>query len=134
MPRLTVWMVRTALLHMGAGFTIGALMLYNKGLPFDVQVWRLLMPHIELMLLGWVMQLAMGVAFWILPRMTKGDKYGREWLAWLAYILLNIGILEVVIGHWVGSDVLSLTGRMAELAAAICFAIQIFPRIKAFGV
>ena len=68
MPRLSVWIIRTALLYLGIGFTFGALMLFNKGVPFDPMLWRLLRPHIEFVLLGWTMQLAMGVAFWIMPR------------------------------------------------------------------
>ena len=47
MTRLSVWTVRTALLYLGAGFLIGALMLTQKGLPFDPAMLRLLPLHIE---------------------------------------------------------------------------------------
>ena len=53
MPRLTVWMVRTSLLQLGIGFTVGMLMLFNKGVPFDPSIWRLLPIHIE-MVLAWL--------------------------------------------------------------------------------
>ena len=133
MPRLTVWMVRTALLELGIGFTFGALLLFNKGIPFDPQIWRLRAGHIEIVLLGWTIQLAMGVAFWIMPRFPSAPKYGRVWLGWLAYALLNAGLIAFVLSGWVGSDWLPFVGRALELAAVTAFAALIFPRVKAFN-
>lgn len=135
MPRLTVWMVRAALLNLGIGFTIGAVMLYHKGNPLDAGIWRLLTAHMDVLLLGWTMQLAMGVAFWIMPRFPGERKYGIEWLAWLAFALINLGVLTVAASAWAGSvgNVIALVGRGAELGAALAFAVHIWPRIKAFG-
>ena len=72
MPVLSTWMVRAALLSLGFGFALGAWMLSAKAIPFDPSYRRLLAPHIEVLLFGWLLQLAVGVALWILPR------FGRE--------------------------------------------------------
>lgn len=133
MPRLTVWMVRTSLLHLGIGFTAGMLMLFNKGILIDPFIWRLLPVHIEMLLLGWTMQLAMGVAFWILPRFSTIPRYGNERLAWAAYVLLNSGVIVFIIGALTNETLFSLLGRMLTLAAVICFVVMIFPRIKALS-
>lgn len=133
MPRLTVWMVRSALLELGVGFTFGMMMLFNKGVPFDPSLWRLLPAHIELVLLGWTMQLGMGVAFWILPRFSQPPRYGRERLGWLAFGLLNAGVLLIVADCWLATTWLPLAGRLLELAGVISFAVMIFPRVKAFN-
>lgn len=133
MPKLTVWMVRTALLQLGVGFTFGMLMLFNKGVPFDPFVWRLMPAHIEMVLLGWTMQLGMGVAFWILPRFTTEPRYGRVRLGWLAYTLLNGGLLVFVASTWISGAALPFVGRALELAAVACFAVMIWPRVKAFN-
>ena len=103
MPRLSVWAIRTALVYLGLGFTWGALMLSQKGVPLDTAVWRMLPMHIEFVLAGWTMQLAMGVAFWILPRFSRGSARGNESLAWTAYVLLNVGVLSVGVGQWLGA-------------------------------
>ena len=71
MPPLSVYMVRAALLHMGIGFTLGALMLLDKAIQIDPDLWRLWSIHVELTLVGWIVQLAMGVAFWIMPRFAR---------------------------------------------------------------
>ncbi len=131
MTRLSVWTVRTALLHLGAGFFIGALMLTQKGLPFDPSILRLLPLHIEVVLFGWTLQLAMGVAFWILPRFSREPRYGNQRLGWIAFGLLNLGVLSAGVGAWVGAPpIVVLAGRLFELAAAICFAWHAWRRVR----
>jgi hypothetical protein len=134
MPRLSVWMIRTACLHLGIGFTVGALLLIHREFPVHALVPRLRALHAELLLLGWTVQLAMGVAFWILPRFRAGPERGREWPAWLAYVLLNGGVLATGLAlSAAGPEELALAGRVAEGLAAIAFAAHAWPRIKPFG-
>lgn len=134
MPRLSTWMIRFALAYLGLGFTFGALMLLNKGLPVAPALWSLLPAHVEFLLLGWTVQLVMGMAFWILPRFSRGPKRGNEGLAWLAFGLLNLGVWLVGIGPLVGSTAwLPLLGRGAEAGAAIAFALHAWPRVKPSG-
>lgn len=132
MPRLSVWLIRAALLYLGLGFTLGALILLQKGFPYSAGVWRLLPMHIEFVLVGWTMQLAMGVGFWILPRW--GTRRGNEAPAWLAFILLNIGVLCVGLGAWLAAPaVVPLLGRGLQALAALAFAAHAWPRIKPLG-
>ena len=134
MPRLSTWMVRAALLYLGMGLTLGALMLFNKGIPLHPALWRLLPVHIEFLLLGWTAQLAMGVAFWALPRLSGGRGRGNVRAARLAFVLLNMGVLSVGLGLWVeGLASLVLWGRIAEGVAVLVFAYHSWPRIKALG-
>ncbi|MCL4238166.1 MAG: hypothetical protein KJ047_07940 [Anaerolineae bacterium] len=134
MPRLTLWTLRAALLYLGIGFTLGGLMLFNKGVALDPSLWRLWPIHIELTLIGWTMQLALSVAFWILPRLRRMERYGNSALAWIAFVLLNGGVLLVAAGEWFDElSRLVLVGRGVELVAVIAFAVYIWPRIKTFG-
>ena len=132
MPRLSIWLVRAALCHLLLGFTIGALLLAHKGIPFAPWLWRLLPAHMEILLLGWTLQLAMGVAYWILPRFYTARP--RSWLVWLALLLLNGGIFLVAVAPLLDTVVpLALIGRAAELLAVIAFAIHTWPRVKAIA-
>src|SRR5574341_695886 len=92
MPLLRVFFIRTALIYLSLGFTIGGLMLFNKGLTIMPAVWNLLPAHIEFLLIGWIIQLILGVVFWILPRFSQGPPRGKEEIAWLSYLLINAGI------------------------------------------
>jgi cbb3-type cytochrome oxidase subunit 1 len=134
MPRLSIWMIRTALLHLAIGFAIGALLLAERGMALSTLIPRLRPAHAEFLLLGWTVQLAMGVAFWILPRFRSGAERGNERPAWLAYGLLNAGVVSAALGGagfaWAG---LQLWGRCAEALAAAAFAVHAWPRVKPFG-
>ncbi len=135
MPRVSVWLIRLALVYFGVGFTVGGLLLFNKGVPLDSQLWRLWPVHVELTLVGWTMQLVMGVAYWILPRFTGARRYGRRvWLAWAALMMLNIGVLAASLGQVAeGASPLVAVGRICQLLAAAAFAGYIWPRVKPLG-
>lgn len=130
MPKLSVWMIRTSLLSMGMGFLFGSLILHHKGIPIYDWTWRLLNPHIELMIFGWMMQFVMGVAFWILPRFPGEHRYGRTGLGWWSFGLLNAGVLATVLGTWSAHDALSLLGRCIMLVAVMLFVFVVWPRVK----
>jgi hypothetical protein len=132
LPRLSCWFVRLALLYLAAGFTLGAFMLANKGESFAPVMWSLLPAHMELLLVGWFLQLALGVAYWILPRMA-GSSRGNESLTWLALILLNLGIILVIIASVVSFPGLTIIGRMAEVGGVLAFMFATWKRIKPFA-
>lgn len=109
-------------------------MLINKGLPFSPFIWQLLPAHIELLLFGWMVQLVLGVAYWILPRLIFGPPRGNERVLWMVYGVLNVGVLLVALGQtllWPGA--ILLLGRGCEVAAVIGFVSQAWPRVKALG-
>ena len=128
MPRLSVWFVRASLIYLAAGFVFGALMLAQKGIPYNAGVWRLLPIHMEFLLTGWLLQLAMGVAFWILPRFGQGAPRGRESLIWISFVLLNAGIALTVLQLWVPATLLA--GRSAEALGIMIYVAGSWRRVK----
>ena len=134
MPKLSVYFVRTALAYLALGFTLGAVMLAAPSLGFGVRLDRVLPLHNEFLLIGWMVQLALGVAFWILPRFRSGPERGRVDLAWLSYGLLNIGVILAAFGSTIGPDsLLPLLGHVGQVLAAGAFGLHAWPRIKVFG-
>jgi len=123
-------MIRVALLALTAGATLGALMLAVPAIP-GVARWRPL--HAELLLVGWTVQLAFGVAYWILPRFRSGPERGHEALGWAAFALVNVGVLLVGLGRGAADgEMWALAGRSAEGLAAAAFVAQAWPRVKPF--
>jgi len=134
MPALSVLAIRIALCHLAVGLTIGFLMLANKGVPFAPGLWRLLPAHIELLLVGWTVQLALAVAHWIIPRFRGGD-FGRLWLARLAFVFLNIGVLMVALTPITPLPPFTVVaGRILEATAFLAYISYIWPRIRPQGV
>ena len=134
MPRLSCWFIRCSLLYLLAGFTVGGLLLLHKGVPFAPLLWRLLPAHIEFLLIGWTVQLVMGVAFWIFPRFEGGGSRGNVTLAWLAFGLLNLGVLLGSLGTILMTPpLIPFLGRIGEIAAAVAFVLHAWPRVKPLG-
>ncbi|HSB88425.1 MAG TPA: hypothetical protein VLD63_00220 [Anaerolineales bacterium] len=134
MPRLTRWALRLALLHLILGFSLGALMLCAKASGVCAWAWPLRGLHIELLTIGWTAQLALAVAYWILPR-HPGGRRGPEAPAWAAWALLNLGVwVSGLTMALVGPRLLLGVGHSAEALGILVFAVQLWPRVKAFGV
>ncbi|GMV33975.1 MAG: hypothetical protein DCC59_00640 [Chloroflexi bacterium] len=132
MPRLSVWLVRASFIHLMLGLLCGALILAEKGVPFYAPVWHLFPLHMEFLLIGWLIQLAMGVAFWIVPRFSRGASRGPETLVWLSWALLNAGILSAAFQFWF--PVMLVVGRILEVVACILFIVGSWRRIKPHGI
>ncbi|HEY8257454.1 MAG TPA: hypothetical protein VIG08_07340 [Gemmatimonadales bacterium] len=125
-------MIRTSLVYLTCGFAAGALMLADRGISLGPWVNHLRPIHIEFLLLGWTVQLAFGVAFWILPRFRSGRERGREELAWTAFGLLNIGVLATAFGAATGAGpAVGVVGHCGEALAAVAFGAHAWPRAKA---
>ena len=130
MPRVSAWFVRASLCHLVAGFVIGALLLAEKGIRLGLDAWALRPVHIEMLLVGWMIQLVMGVAIWIFPRFVLRRAPQRSAVtAWLALGLLNGGVLLVCLG---GTGV--AVGRLLEIGAAASFAAHLWRRVSPAGI
>ena len=132
MIRVSVWMIRAALLYLGTGFLLGALLLANKGMPFLAEIWQLLPIHVEFLLFGWTVQLGMGVAVWIMPRFSTPPRYGRLGLAWASFWLLNTGLWLAAFGFLGGESLVSLLllGHALQFLSIMFFVVHIWRRIK----
>lgn len=133
MPRLSCWFIRAALIYLATGFTLGALMLSDKGAASFPWIWKWLPVHMELLLAGWMVQLAMGMAFWILPRFTQGAPRGNESLVWLGFALFNLGIGLVVADKVFDVQGLAAVGRMVEVGGVLLFVNGLWRRVKPFA-
>lgn len=133
MPRLSLWFLRLAMIDLLLGFTLGAFILAAKALPTWGWAWVLLPLHIELLLYGWLLQLAMGVAFWILPRFARAPKRGNEYLAWAALGLVNTGLLVALAASLFAWHLARPWSVVLEAAAALSFALHAWPRVKPLG-
>ena len=134
MPRLSVWFIRASLIYLLAGFTLGALMLAQKGISYFPLIMIVLPVHMEFLLVGWLVQLAMGVAFWIFPRFGLGNPHarGNVKLIWTSFFLLNAGVLIVALELWITPAY--LIGRALEVGAVIIYAAGLWRRVKPHGV
>lgn len=132
MPALAARFVRTALLLLLAAFAAGAWALGTRGSAAPIPP-GLRGAHAELALVGWALQLALGVAYWILPKHAAGPPRGDAAPVAASWLLLNGGVGVAVLGAAAGREGAVAAGRLLELLAVALFARHALPRIKAFG-
>lgn len=97
MPKHSVLLVRCALLWFLVGVGLGAARLMSRaGLGWS-GVWPLRPGHGWVMLSGFMVQLALGVAHWILPRARHVLPPDPTRL-WTAIVVLNLGVLALAVG------------------------------------
>jgi hypothetical protein len=131
MPLLSVWAVRLAIGYLTVGAVLGTLLLAARAAVLPTVFFRQLAAHIDVMLVGWLVQLAVGVGYWILPRVE--GKRPRAALAVTAVALLNIGVPLAAAGGTAGIGAMVLAGRMAELAGALTFGAHAWTRVRYGG-
>lgn len=111
-------MVRSSLLFLVVGATLGTVMMGAKALA-RVPAWAAFLPaHREMLVVGWLVQLAAGVAYWILPPLKKAAIRERNALA--TWGLLNAGVLLVAVASLTdGAAGMTICGRAAEALAVL---------------
>lgn len=133
MPRSSAWFIRASLAYLALGFTLGAFMLANKGLALTGGLERFLAAHAEILLAGWLVQVALGVAYWILPRYTRGLPRGNQALAWFSLVSLNAGIMLAAVGEVFNIAWFVLPGRVLEAASVLAFLVVAWGRVRPSG-
>lgn len=137
MPKLSRLFLRSGFICLAVGMLAGGLILVQKATGRFPFFWILLPAHIYLVLVGGVMQCALGVSYWILPRLP-GRGRGNTALAWFSYWSLSTAILLIALHPAVealtgaaGGDAVFLGGGVLQGAAAAAFAWHAWPRIRA---
>ncbi|SHF33069.1 Cytochrome C and Quinol oxidase polypeptide I [Fodinibius roseus] len=122
MPTPSRWMIKASLIYLFAGFLMGAFILVSKAYPGLSPAWTLLPLHIEVSIFGWIIQLTMGTAYWILPRYLESGSRGNPLKAKIMVALLNTGILVNSASYLdIVPSSATLVGRSLEVGAVILF-------------
>ena len=132
MPRVSTWLIRAAMVHFLSGSLIGAKLLTWKATGWFAFAPGHLPVHIEEMLVGWLVQLTMGVAFWILPRKEGAQPGEGSAPLWVVFGLINAGVLLVGLDPVAARGVFAPLGRLMETAAAAVFLAAAWHRQRAY--
>lgn len=136
MPPLSRWCVRAALVYLVGGMAMGAWMLIveaRRGYP-PATPWPSL--HAHLLLVGFLLMLVFGVAFWMFPK-VGGARPRMEW-GWVAFALVNGGLILRLPaqpqadhgGGPLGWRVLLGVAAVLPALGAVAFAAAIWPRVR----
>lgn len=134
MPTLTRWMVRTSLLYLVLALLAGVWQALGPlvGAPLP----GLFPVYFHLLVVGWLTLLIFGVAHWMFPKYSREQPRGREWLGWLVYALLNLGLLLRVVAEPLHTGSGGLWGwalvasALLQWLAGLLFVVNAWPRVK----
>jgi hypothetical protein len=141
MPPIARTFVKAAFIYFVFAFVLGALMALDRWLGFSRWLRVVYLSQLHLLVVGWITQLAIGVAYWIFPRFLKEQSphpRGSDSLSWAVLITLNAGLLLrffiepfYLMGPkpWMAA-LLALSGVLQALAA-VGFGLLIWGRVRA---
>jgi hypothetical protein len=140
MPPIARTYVKAAFLYFVAAFLLAALMMLDRWLNFSRWLKLIYLSQLHLLVVGWITQLAIGVAYWIFPRFLKEQATqprGSDALAWGVLVCLNLGLLLRFLVEpfylmgpqsWLAA-LMALSGVLQALAA-LGFGLLIWGRIR----
>lgn len=91
MPLITRWFIKASLLYLVISLGIAVrLAVEAGGAQYTVGLSAV---FFHFFLVGWVTQMIIGVAYWLLPKYSREQPRRSEPLAWAIFWLLNIGLI-----------------------------------------
>jgi hypothetical protein len=141
MPPIARAFVKAAFAYLLVAFLLGALMMLDRWLNISRWLKVVYASQIHLLMVGWITQLTIGVAYWMFPRFLKEQDprpRGSDRLAWGIFACLNVGLLLrftvepvsfLAPSPWLNA-LLALSATV-QAAAAIGFGLLIWGRVRA---
>ena len=153
MPLTSRAFVKASIICLCLGAILGALLFINRLVPLGPRVAALRVSHIQLLIVGWLTQLILGVAWWLFPPLKTGllsgdpararrgqAQRGSEPLLWATFVCLNAGVLLRSLFEplfiWTQVPLFSMLAGMSGillLVAAGAFAANMWGRLRALG-
>lgn len=99
MPLLSRTFIKAGLTYFVVGLMVGVLYLARDVFRLPSAFGLLYPVYIHLLMVGWVMQLILGVVYWMFPKLSKEQPRGSETLGWAVFWLLNVGLILRAIGE-----------------------------------
>ena len=153
MPATSRAFVKVSIVCLVLGAVLGALLLVHRWLPLDPRIAALKGSHVQLLIVGWLTQLILGVAWWLFPPLAlrprsdgarpprRGQaQRGNEPLFWATFICLNLGVfLRVVfepLQAWTRVEFYGFLVGISGLflaVAAVAFVANMWGRVRELG-
>lgn len=137
MPALTRFYIKTALIAFVLALILGALLAAQPLLSLPPLIAALRPVFLHLLIVGWITQLIIGVAYWMFPKQSKEHPRGSAKMGWAVYALLNLGLalrtaaepLSVIYPHSLAGAALAISAVL-QVGAGWLFVINTWPRVK----
>jgi cbb3-type cytochrome oxidase subunit 1 len=137
MPLLTRCFIKVGLVYFVVALSMATLGLAQP--LFNLPAWLMsLRPvYLHLLMVGWILQLIIGVVYWMFPKQSREHPRGNEQLGWMVFWMLNIGLLLRAFGEplvmsfpQTNAGWVLLLSALLQLAAGLGFIANTWGRVK----
>jgi hypothetical protein len=135
MPPLSRWFVKSGFVALLLALCLEAVLLRPAGLWPTLPDAAIQLGAIHLLTVGWLLQMILGVGFWMFPRHPTAPPRGDPRWGWWAFGLLNVGLaLRLTCEPWrlgFGGPAWPLVLSAAcQFAGAVTALVLLWPRIR----
>lgn len=130
MPTVSIFFIRWSLIQLGILSTLGSILLISKATGEFSWWWQFRSIHTEGMWIGWILNLVLGTAWWIMPKkigLEFPEKYGRSGFAWLSFVFAQT---DWVYRIFIDANFAPVFIRLMPFLAVLAFIAGIWPRLK----
>jgi len=99
MPTLTRVFIKTGLVYFLMAMVVGVALAAPTVIHLPQGFAALRPVYFHLFMVGWVLQLIIGIAYWMFPKLSKQEPRGSTALGWLVYGCLNVGLMFRAVGE-----------------------------------
>jgi hypothetical protein len=136
MPTLSRWFIKSGFVSLALALVLEAIQLRPASVLPAVPDAAVHLAAIHLLTVGWLLQLIIGVAYWMFPRHPTKPPRGDVRYGWWAFGLLNLGLALRVIGEpwrlgWDGPALPLVLAALCQLAGIGSALLLLWPRIRA---
>ncbi len=138
MPTLSRWFIKAGFISLILALGFELLQLRPPSIAPALPASALHLAAIHLLTVGWLLQIIVGVAFWMFPRHPTEPPRGSSAPGWFALLTLNLGLLLRVVGEswrlgFAGPRWPLVLAALLQGLAIVAVLILIWPRIRATG-
>lgn len=99
MPLLARACIKAGLVYLALALMLGVLVAAQPLFQFSSFIAALRPLMLHLLIVGWISQLIIGVAYWMFPKQSKELPRGSVRLGWIVFICLNAGLILRSLGE-----------------------------------
>ena len=134
MPKVTRWFIKAGILY----FITGVFLAVIAEIPAFGAGPLLLPVYWHMLVMGWITQTIMGVSIWMFPRKHRDKQEREKLLCWLAFGLLNTGLilrflfepfLSITMGNY-AINLLIVVSSVFQVLAIVAYILEILPRLQ----
>ena len=130
MPTITRYFIKTAMVYFGLGLLIGFLVSAQPLFNLPRVILGFTPTYLHMLVVGWITQLIIGIAYWMFPKFSKEAPRGDERVGWAIFILLNVGLVLRIIGEPFSVGWMLPISALLQFFAIWLFILVVWPRVK----